>query len=155
MTEHPLPPRRTRWLVPALIVVTASLVVAVAMLLSRPNSTTATSPAATVTAPTTTTDSLNLDASQQAAQRQVDAAVAMDGVAVDWSSTHVDAYQFTALFCSYLNSVDPTAMNWYKIPIPGVMTRGGMEALVTGVPYVCPQYSKFVATAQASFFPGG
>lgn len=80
----------------------------------------------------------------------------MDGVPVDWSSTGGDAYQFVSHVCNFMQ-VYPggvEAINWKALPLPGVMTPGGMAALEAGVPIQCPQYASVINLVAHAFFPG-
>lgn len=161
MTEQPVKQQRSRrrWMlivVPLLAAVIGATVAAVILL---PKTTTrADTPSSTLatTVDTTTTGIPGLDADQQAAQRTVDSAVAMDGIPVDWSKVGGDAYGWVALTCAYLTNYPggPLAVNWRQTPIPGLMTRGGMEALKVGAPTVCPQLTQYIDTSAAAFFPG-
>jgi hypothetical protein len=103
----------------------------------------------TVTVPTTTT------AAADPNQQQVNQAVALDGVTVDWSATGGDAFAFVSHVCNLMKVYPggPNAINWKTLPIAGVMTPGGMAALKVGVPIQCPQFAGVINVVSAAFFP--
>ncbi len=97
-----------------------------------------------------------LDDTQKTAQHAVNTAVAMDGIPVDWATVGTDAYGWVTVTCGYLANYPggPLAVNWRDTPIPGLMTRGGMAALVAGAPTVCPGLARFIDSSAEAFFPG-
>lgn len=80
----------------------------------------------------------------------------MDGVPVDWSSTGADAATFVTHVCNFMSAYPAgvDAINWKTMPVAGVMTPGGMAALVAGVPIACPTYAGVINIVAKSFFPG-
>jgi hypothetical protein len=110
---------------------------------------------ATRTVTVTVTPETTVAAAADPHQQQVNQAVALDGYSVDWSATGSDAFAFVSHVCNFMRAYPggPNAINWHTMPIAGVMTPGGMAALVAGVPIQCPEYAGVIGLVATTFFP--
>jgi hypothetical protein len=161
-TEVAMTHQPARWLVPALIVVTASLVVAVAMLLSRPPSPSA-APAAAATSTetteptTTTTETLDMTLPPSA----VDSVIAADGVPLHLQDDALgepapDAYALVKDDCDTMANPAPgqSAAEWLTGHLLNVAVPGEAKALQIGIPLVCPQFDGTLLQAQIALSGG-